>query len=93
MWPWRSAKSEPLPKARLEAVEDDLRRLRHHVEDLEDVLGRRVDKLMHRARREQQEAAGGDSSPAGPDTEQIPARADKRTLGHLILRRSSGLLR
>lgn len=89
MWPFSAPKRDPLPKERLEAVEDDLRRLRHHVEDLEDVLGRRVDKLMHRARREQEPA------PAGPDAEPVTdaPRVDKRHMAALIMRRGNGLLR
>ncbi len=90
MWPWGRPKRDPLPKERLETVEDELRRLRHHLEDLEDVLGRRVDKLMHRARREQLEAEQEHEQPAPDGT---GPRVDRRALGHMLLRRQRGLLR
>jgi hypothetical protein len=92
MWPFQAQKRDPLPKERLEAVEDDLRRLRHHLEDLEDVLGRRVDKLMHRARREQELEPGGKEAVPGGEV-RTASKVDKRHMAALILRRGNGLLR
>lgn len=93
MWPFRHKEREALPRERLDELETALRRLRAHVEDLEDVLGRRVDKLMHRARRAQQEEQEPD--PAGTDAGPVidAPRADKRRMAEIILRRGNGLLR
>jgi hypothetical protein len=65
---------KPEPNQRLEQLENELRALKRHLSDVEDVLSHRVNKLMARAKRAPvEEPASDGSEPVGVAAPPPPA--------------------
>jgi hypothetical protein len=66
----------------LETVREEVRALRRQLEDVEDTLTRRVQKLMQRAKREPEENGGREETEAERINRQILERRRNRVLPH-----------